>query len=164
MTNPAGELMEKISSRDDYVDNLKSVIEEQSFDRLMDPRGIERAKVVELRALTTITANLEAHRRFRGEPGGPDGPPDPSGVQPPNGLRAVLRRSAGGPGQHRCRPGPAQFQQSLSHLPVRVQPGQVARPDLSQGAAGVGAQRTSGRSGDHRVHQPLPGGAWATAC
>jgi len=56
---PSRELMEKISSRDDYVDNLKSVIEEQSFDRLMDPRGIERAKVVELRALTTITANLE---------------------------------------------------------------------------------------------------------
>ena len=56
---PSRELMEKISSRDDYVDNLKSVIEEQSFDRLMDPMGIERVKVVELRALTTITANLE---------------------------------------------------------------------------------------------------------
>lgn len=57
--HPSRDLMEKISSRDDYVDNLKSVIEEQSFDRLMDPRGIERAKVVELRALNTITANLE---------------------------------------------------------------------------------------------------------
>lgn len=56
---PSRELMEKIGSRDDYVDNLKSVIEEQSFDRLMAPRGIERAKVVELRALNTITANLE---------------------------------------------------------------------------------------------------------
>ncbi len=56
---PSRELMEKISSRDDYIDNLKSVIEEQSFGRLMDPRGIERGKVVEIRALNTITANLE---------------------------------------------------------------------------------------------------------
>lgn len=56
---PSRELMEKITSRDDYIDNLKSVIEEQSFDRLMDARGVERAKVVELRALNTITANLE---------------------------------------------------------------------------------------------------------
>ena len=58
-SQPGQSLVEKINARDDYIDNQKSLIEQQTFDRLMEAPRLEKTGVAELRAINTIAANLE---------------------------------------------------------------------------------------------------------
>jgi phosphate uptake regulator len=57
--NPSRELVEKIFSGDDYIDTLKSLIEEKTFEMLMATQPVNKRQVAMLRALNTITSNLE---------------------------------------------------------------------------------------------------------
>jgi len=58
LDTPGSTSLEAIESRDDYIDNLKSVIENDCFSRIhgqyLDKRSVDR-----IRALNVVTANLE---------------------------------------------------------------------------------------------------------
>lgn len=51
--------VEKLSSRDDYIDHLRTIIENKCFAVLRQDRRISKSTVDFLRATTTITGNLE---------------------------------------------------------------------------------------------------------
>ena len=57
--DPSRGLVEKIFSGDDYIDTLKSLIEEKTFKMLMATEPVNKRQVAMLRALNTITSNLE---------------------------------------------------------------------------------------------------------
>jgi len=57
MPNPR--LFDTMESRDDYIDNLKSIIENKCFSAIHRLGGAERRAVDLLRALTTVSINLE---------------------------------------------------------------------------------------------------------
>ena len=57
--DPSRQLVEKIFSGDDYIDTLKSLIEEKTFEMLMATEPVNKRQVAMLRALNTITSNLE---------------------------------------------------------------------------------------------------------
>ena len=52
-------LVEAITSRDDYIDVLKSVVENKCFSAINRVGAADRRVVNQLRALTTVAANLE---------------------------------------------------------------------------------------------------------
>ena len=56
---PSRRGMDKIVSGDDYIDTLKSLIEEKTFELLQTPQGMRKQEVALLRSLNTITSNLE---------------------------------------------------------------------------------------------------------
>ena len=56
---PSRAMVEKINARDDYIDTLKSLIEEKTFDRLVHGGGVNRQQSNLLRSLNTIASNLE---------------------------------------------------------------------------------------------------------
>lgn len=56
---PDPKLVESIESRDDYIDNLKSVIENSSFAAILRHGASEKRKVDLFRAVNTIASNLE---------------------------------------------------------------------------------------------------------
>ena len=57
--------MDKIASGDNYIDTLKSLIEEKTFQLLlMNPKGMNKQQVAMLRSLNTITSNLERMADF----------------------------------------------------------------------------------------------------
>lgn len=58
LDHPDGKLIESIQTRDDYIDNLKSVIENECFGAINRP-GTTKRQVDLLRAVTTVAANLE---------------------------------------------------------------------------------------------------------
>jgi phosphate uptake regulator len=53
------ELVHKIKARDDYIDNLKSLIEEKTFARILSGQEVNRQRVNQLRSVNTIASNLE---------------------------------------------------------------------------------------------------------
>ncbi len=53
------DLLEKISAKDDYVDNLKTVIENECFSRLHDINAEGAEEIKTIRAAQTIAVNLE---------------------------------------------------------------------------------------------------------
>jgi len=57
LAEPSRTLVEKISSRDDYIDNLKSLIEDKTF--ILARTEMEKNRVNLLRSINTIAANLE---------------------------------------------------------------------------------------------------------
>lgn len=59
LDSPNPKLVESIESRDDYIDNLKSVIENKSFSAIHRLGSAERRSVDLLRAVTTVSSNLE---------------------------------------------------------------------------------------------------------
>ena len=59
VTNPDAKDIEKLESRDDYLDNYKSVIENDAFAIIHGKPGITKAQVVVLRAMNVATSNLE---------------------------------------------------------------------------------------------------------
>lgn len=61
---PSRRVMEKITSGDDYIDTLKSLIEEKIFKLLMAPQSMAKQDVVLLRSMNTITSNLERMADF----------------------------------------------------------------------------------------------------
>jgi phosphate uptake regulator len=56
---PSRAMVEKINARDDYIDTLKSLIEEKTFDRLIHGGVVNRQQSNLLRSLNTIASNLE---------------------------------------------------------------------------------------------------------
>ncbi len=59
LDDPSERSMEKIRVRDDYIDNLKSLIENRSFARLVDEDMGDKQVVDQLRSFLIITSNLE---------------------------------------------------------------------------------------------------------
>lgn len=57
--NPDPALVAKIESRDDYIDNLKSVIENKCFSRIHTGFGGDKRAIDLARAVNIITSNLE---------------------------------------------------------------------------------------------------------
>jgi len=57
--HPDPGLVLKIESRDDYIDNLKSVIENKCFSRIHTGFGGDKRAIDQARAVNIITANLE---------------------------------------------------------------------------------------------------------
>jgi len=56
---PSIKLHEKVSQREDYVDNLKSLIENECYHRIFKSEGIDYLTVNLLRAIITTAGNLE---------------------------------------------------------------------------------------------------------
>ncbi|MCF8033167.1 MAG: phosphotransferase [Desulfarculaceae bacterium] len=61
---PSHRGMDKITSGDDYIDTLKSLIEEKTFQLLMTPQGMSKQQAALLRSMNTITSNLERMADF----------------------------------------------------------------------------------------------------
>ena len=61
---PSHRGLDKITSGDDYIDTLKSLIEEKTFQLLMTPQGMSKQQVALLRSMNTITSNLERMADF----------------------------------------------------------------------------------------------------
>ncbi|WP_243439250.1 PhoU domain-containing protein [Fundidesulfovibrio soli] len=59
LEHPDPGLVVKIESRDDYIDNLKSVIENKCFSRIHTGFGGDKRAIDQARAVNIITANLE---------------------------------------------------------------------------------------------------------
>lgn len=59
LKNPTPTLYDKIISRDDYIDNLKNVIENKCFSRIHSSRSTSREEVNVIRAAQIICVNLE---------------------------------------------------------------------------------------------------------
>ncbi|MFP4167765.1 MAG: PhoU domain-containing protein [Desulfonatronovibrionaceae bacterium] len=59
LNSPEPELYEKIISKDDYIDNLKNVIESKCFSRILPSSGLVKKEINKIRAIHTITVNLE---------------------------------------------------------------------------------------------------------
>lgn len=59
LENPDPALVAKIESRDDYIDNLKSVIENKCFSRIHTGFGGDKRAIDLARAVNIITSNLE---------------------------------------------------------------------------------------------------------
>lgn len=58
--DPSQQLIEKIRQRDDYIDNMKSVIENKCFAKILELSAEgEKRKVDMMRSVIVITANLE---------------------------------------------------------------------------------------------------------
>ncbi len=53
------QLREKIEARDDYIDSLKNIIENKASTFFLSSENIDKSMVVYIRAITTITSNLE---------------------------------------------------------------------------------------------------------
>ncbi len=59
LDNPEPKIIETVNSRDDYIDNLKSVIENKCFSAIYRHGGANRRRVDLLRATNTVVSNLE---------------------------------------------------------------------------------------------------------
>ena len=57
--NPGHESYDKIVSRDDYIDNLKNIIENKCFSKIHTDRDISQRTVVEIRGIQVAAVNLE---------------------------------------------------------------------------------------------------------
>ncbi|MBF0170680.1 MAG: phosphotransferase [Nitrospinae bacterium] len=57
--DPSHAIISRVRDRDDYIDNLKSVIENRGFSHIIQGEGGDRRKVDFFRAFLTITGNLE---------------------------------------------------------------------------------------------------------
>ncbi len=56
---PSHSLFDKIVSRDDYIDNLKNIIENKCFSKIHSDAGITKRSIDHIRALHIIAVNLE---------------------------------------------------------------------------------------------------------
>lgn len=59
MQNPSKEKFEKIVSRDDYIDNLKNIIENKCFSKIHRDGGLSKKEVDSIRAMQICCVNLE---------------------------------------------------------------------------------------------------------
>jgi len=57
--SPSAKVIDRIRERDDYIDNLKSMIENKSFSRIFKASSGDKQEIDFLRALLIITHNLE---------------------------------------------------------------------------------------------------------
>jgi len=56
---PTHELYDKVVSRDDYIDNLKNIVEDKCYSRIHSARGLSKRDIDRIRGLQIISANLE---------------------------------------------------------------------------------------------------------
>ncbi len=59
LAEPSRELFEKINSRDDYVDNLKNIIENKCFSKIHTGEALSGRAVDSIRAMQIMCVNLE---------------------------------------------------------------------------------------------------------
>ena len=50
---------DKVVSRDDYIDNLKNIVEDKCYSRIHSARGLSKRDIDRIRGLQIISANLE---------------------------------------------------------------------------------------------------------
>ncbi len=56
---PTHALYDKVVSRDDYIDNLKNIVEDKCYSRIHSARGLSKRDIDRIRGLQIISANLE---------------------------------------------------------------------------------------------------------
>lgn len=56
---PSHEGYDKVVSRDDYIDNLKNIVEEKCFSKIHLERGLSKRDIDRIRGLQIISGNLE---------------------------------------------------------------------------------------------------------
>ncbi|MFP4071204.1 MAG: PhoU domain-containing protein [Desulfovibrionales bacterium] len=56
---PSRELYDKIVSRDDYIDNLKTIIENKCYSRIHTDKSLDMKRVDRIRAVQVVCVNLE---------------------------------------------------------------------------------------------------------
>lgn len=56
---PSHELYDKVVSRDDYIDNLKNIVEDKCYSRIHGARGLSKRDIDRIRGVQIISANLE---------------------------------------------------------------------------------------------------------
>lgn len=59
MNSPEPDLYEKIIAKDDYIDNLKNVIENKCFSKILPSSGLIKKEINKIRAIHIMTVNLE---------------------------------------------------------------------------------------------------------
>jgi len=59
MNSPEPDLYEKIITKDDYIDNLKNIIESKCFSKILPSSGLIKQEINKIRAIHIITVNLE---------------------------------------------------------------------------------------------------------
>lgn len=59
MHEPSRELFDRITGRDDYIDNLKTIIENKCFSRIHTDTTLDRRELNRIRAIHGIAVNLE---------------------------------------------------------------------------------------------------------
>ncbi len=59
LNSPEPDLYEKIINKDDYIDNLKNVIENKCFSKILPASGLLKQEINKIRAIHIITVNLE---------------------------------------------------------------------------------------------------------
>ncbi|PKN07094.1 MAG: PhoU family transcriptional regulator [Deltaproteobacteria bacterium HGW-Deltaproteobacteria-8] len=57
--SPSHEGYDKVVSRDDYIDNLKNIVEEKCFSKIHSERGLSKRDIDRIRGLQIISGNLE---------------------------------------------------------------------------------------------------------
>lgn len=58
-SDPKSKLVTKIRERDNYIDNLKGLIESKSFSKMLSAQPVDKKTVDVMRAMIIITSNLE---------------------------------------------------------------------------------------------------------
>jgi phosphate uptake regulator/aminoglycoside phosphotransferase (APT) family kinase protein len=56
---PTHALYDKVVSRDDYIDNLKNIVEDKCYSRIHSARGLSKRDIDRIRGLQIISGNLE---------------------------------------------------------------------------------------------------------
>ncbi|MBU1247350.1 MAG: phosphotransferase [Proteobacteria bacterium] len=59
LESPTRELFEKITSRDDYIDNLKTIIENKCYSRINSDTPLDDKRLNKIRAIQVMCVNLE---------------------------------------------------------------------------------------------------------
>lgn len=59
LREPSRTLFDTIESRDDYIDNLKTIIENKCYSRLHTDRSLDKREIKRIRAIHVIAVNLE---------------------------------------------------------------------------------------------------------
>jgi phosphate uptake regulator len=59
LNSPSHELYDKIVSRDDYIDNLKNIVENNCFSKIHTDKRISKKRIDEIRSIHIICVNLE---------------------------------------------------------------------------------------------------------
>lgn len=59
MDSPSRKMYAKITNRDDYIDNLKTIIENKCYSRIHSDRSLDRNQINKIRAMQVMCINLE---------------------------------------------------------------------------------------------------------
>ncbi|UZP67108.1 PhoU family transcriptional regulator [Desulfovibrio mangrovi] len=59
LRTPSRTLFDKIETRDDYIDNLKTIIENKCYSRLHTDKHLDKREINRIRAIHAISVNLE---------------------------------------------------------------------------------------------------------